>query len=122
MNTIAYILYLLITYFITVHVGLIFYRNGRVYILRMMHGDEKFTDFINRVLLTGYYLLNLGYAAVMIRFWKTLVTWVDVFTSIATMTGRIMLTLAIIHFLNMAAIILISHRHYPFVNNKNSDI
>jgi hypothetical protein len=122
MNTLAYILYLLITYFITVHVGLRFFRNGRVYILRLMHGDEKFADFINRILLTGYYLLNLGYAAVMIRFWKTLTTWEEVFTSIASMTGKIMLTLAVIHFLNMAAILLISQRHHPIVNNKNSDI
>jgi hypothetical protein len=122
MNTLAYILYLLITYIITVHVGLRFYRNGRVYILRLMHGDEKFTDFINRILLTGYYLLNLGYAAMMIRFWKTLTSFLDVLTSIASMTGKIMLTLAVIHFLNMAVILLISQRHHPIVNNKNSDI
>jgi hypothetical protein len=122
MNTLAYILYLLITYIITVHVGLRFYRNGRIYILRLMHGDEKFTDFINRILLTGYYLLNLGYAAMMIRFWKTLTSFMDVLTSIASMTGKIMLTLAMIHFLNMAVILLISQRHHPIVNNKNSDI
>lgn len=122
MNTLAYIIYLLITYIITVHVGLRFYRNGRVYILRLMHGDEQFTDFINRILLTGYYLLNLGYAALMIRFWKTLTSFIDVLTSIASMTGKIMLTLAVIHFLNMAVILLISHRHHPIVNNKNSDI
>lgn len=122
MNTLAYLLYLLITYVITVHVGLRFYRNGRIYILRLMHGDEQFTDFINRILLTGYYLLNLGYAAIMIRFWRTLTSFMDVLTSIASMTGKIMLTLAVIHFLNMAVILLISQRHHPIVNNKNSDI
>jgi hypothetical protein len=122
MNTLAYIIYLLITYIITVHVGLRFYRNGRVYILRLMQGDEQFTDFINRILLTGYYLLNLGYAAIMIRFWKTLTSFIEVLASIASMTGRIMLTLAVIHFLNMAVILLISQRHHPIVNNKNSDI
>ena len=118
MNTFAYLIYLFITYLITVHAGLIFYRNGRVYILRLLHNDEKFTDSINRILLTGYYLLNLGYAALMIRFWKTVHTWTEMTGSIATMTGRILLTLAVMHFFNMTVILLISTRHHHPVNNK----
>jgi phosphoglycerol transferase MdoB-like AlkP superfamily enzyme len=62
MNTIAYILYLFITYLITVRVGLLFYRNGRLFILDLLKGDVQLTDYINRILLVGYYLLNLGYA------------------------------------------------------------
>ncbi|MBL7739401.1 MAG: hypothetical protein JNK14_09285 [Chitinophagaceae bacterium] len=121
MNTLAYIIYLLLTYWITVHVGMIFFRNGRRYILPLLHDDERLTDFINRALLTGYYLLNLGYAAIMIRTWRTISTWQELVASISTMTGRIMLTLAVIHFFNMAMILLISRRHHT-ANNKNSDI
>ena len=122
MNTLAYIIYLFITYLITVHVGLIFYRNGRIYILRLLRDDERMTDSINRILLTGYYLLNLGYAALMIRFWKTVKDWPDLIASISSMTGKIMLTLAVIHFLNMAVILLISQHHNrnQIINNKNS--
>ena len=121
MNTLAYIIYLFITYLITVHVGLRFYRNGRIYILRLLHEDEKLTDFINRMLLTGYYLLNLGYAALMIRFWQTIKDWPELFASIGSMTGKIMLTLAVMHFMNMAVILLISHYHNrnQITNNKN---
>jgi hypothetical protein len=89
MNTLAYIIYLLITYLVTVHVGLAFYRNGRAYILNLLLGDEALTDSINRILLTGYYLLNLGYAAVMISFWKTIETYAELIASIGIMTGRI---------------------------------
>ena len=118
MNSIAYIVYLIITYLITVNVGFIFYRNGRLYILRLLHNDEKLTDFINRILLTGYYLLNLGYAALMIRSWKTIHTWTELVESTGAKTGKIMLTLALIHFFNMAVILLISHRHESIANNK----
>jgi len=111
MNTLAYIFYLFITYFITVRTGLLFYRNGRVYILTLLQGDGQLTDFINKMLLTGYYLLNLGYAATMIRFWKTIATFTELLTSIASMTGTIMLTLAVIHFINMTAIYFISKRN-----------
>jgi hypothetical protein len=117
MNTLSFIIYLLITWFITVHVGLIFYRNGKSYILNLLH-DEKFTLFINRILLIGYYLLNLGYVTMTLRFGKTMYTWADVLTSICTRTGKIMCMLGVIHFFNMAALLLISHYH-QHANNKN---
>lgn len=118
MNTLAYILYLFITYLITVRVGLIFYRNGRLFILNLLQQDVQLTNFINRILLTGYYLLNLGYAALMLRTWDTITTWTALLVSIGTMTGKIMLTLAMIHFCNMAAILLISKRNNHFINAK----
>jgi hypothetical protein len=119
MNTLAYILYLLLTYFITVHVGLRFYKNGKVYILNLLHHNEALTNFINRILLVCYYLLNLGYAAIMIRFWRTIHSWVDLFSSICIMTGRILLTLALIHFCNMTVIYILSKRKQLSIHHKN---
>jgi hypothetical protein len=111
MNTLAYIFYLLLTYIITLHVGLRFYHNGEAYILRLLKGDFKLTRFINKMLLVGYYLLNLGYAAMMLSTWKTLHSWTGMVLSVFTMTGRIMLTLAVIHFMNMTAIYIFSKNH-----------
>ncbi|WP_315824258.1 hypothetical protein [Paraflavitalea speifideaquila] len=118
MNIIAYIIYLVITYIITVRVGFLFYRNGRVFILGLLHNDVQLTDFINRLLLTGYYLLNLGYAALMLRSWETINTWTALLVSIVAMTGKIMLTLAVMHFCNMAVIYFISKRNDHFLNSK----
>lgn len=70
MNLLAYILYLLITYFITVHAGQMFYRNGIVYVLDLLDGNRQLADYINRMLLTGYYLLNLGYVALTLSEWR----------------------------------------------------
>src|SRR5262245_39530987 len=98
MNTLSYILYISITYIITVHVGLIFYRNGKIFILNLLHGDERLTHFINRVLLVGYYLLNLGYVAMTIQSFQTIETVTEVFSSVCSATGRIMLMLGVIHF------------------------
>jgi hypothetical protein len=114
MNTLAYILYLFVTYLITVRVGFIFYRNGRIFILNLLQQDTQLTDFINRILLTGYYLLNLGYAALMLRSWDTIHTWTALLLSITTMTGKIMLTLALIPFCNMAVIYFIGKRNHHF--------
>lgn len=117
MNTIAYILYFLITYFITVHTGLSFYRNGRVYILNLLEGNEVLTDYVNKLLLIGYYLLNLGYVALTMSEWERIDMLRDMITVIASKTGTIMLLLAYIHFVNMA-VILIAGRKQHKANQK----
>ncbi|MFM2361463.1 MAG: hypothetical protein RLZZ316_365 [Bacteroidota bacterium] len=111
MNSIAYILYLIATWLITVHVGWNLYKNGRIYILNLLHGDEALTDAINRILLTGYYLLNLGYATLMITQWQTIQTWATVISSICGMVGNILLLLAAIHFINMTVIFWLSKKN-----------
>jgi hypothetical protein len=118
MNVLAYIIYLVITYIITFRVGLLFYRNGRIYILHLLHNNEQLTDFINRVLLIGYYLLNLGYAALMISSWRTIYSIEVLIVSVITMIGRIMLTLALIHFLNMTIIYFVGTKHKYFNHYK----
>ena len=120
MNTLAYIIYLFITCLITIRAGLLFYRNGNIYLLNLLQGDEPLTQFINKMLLTGYYLLNLGYTVVMIRFWKTIHNPEEMIISIAAITGRIMLLLAMMHFFNMAVIYLMSKRNnHSLFNHKN---
>jgi hypothetical protein len=119
MNIAAYITYLIITYLITVKVGRVFYYNGRHYILSILNGDEQLTDFINKILLVGYYLMNLGYATIMLSFWKTIYTFTDLMVSVCTMTGRIVLSLAIMHFANMYAIVLIGKKQHLLTHHKN---
>ncbi|MCF6408073.1 hypothetical protein L3C95_34615 [Chitinophaga filiformis] len=111
MNTLAYIIYLFITYLITVRVGFIFYRNGRIFILDLLKNDVALTDAINRILLVGYYLVNLGYATLMISTWETILSWTELLVSITVMTGKIVLTLAIMHYCNMLVIYLMSKRN-----------
>ncbi|MBO9634220.1 MAG: hypothetical protein J7578_13980 [Chitinophagaceae bacterium] len=112
MNTIAYILYFLTTYFITVHTGLSFYRNGRIYILNLLEGNAALTDFINRILLIGYYLLNLGYVALTVNEWDEILNIRELITTLGFRVGMIMLILAYIHFVNMGVILYIGKKQH----------
>jgi hypothetical protein len=120
MNIVAYIIYLFITYIITVRVGKVFYKNGRHYILSIVHGDEQLTDFINKILLAGYYLMNLGYATIMLSFWKTVTSYADLIASVSSMTGRILLSLAIVHFANMYIISIIGKKQHLLTHHKKT--
>jgi hypothetical protein len=119
MNLTAYAIYILITYVITVHVGLQFYRNGRHYILALFQGNEKYTDHVNHLLLVGYYLVNLGYAALMISSWGEVVTITDLVNSLANRIGAIMILLAVLHYFNMTAIILLTKFNKHITNQLN---
>ncbi|MFT3932198.1 MAG: hypothetical protein QM726_01180 [Chitinophagaceae bacterium] len=119
MNTLAYIIYLFITYIITVRTGLVFYKNGKYYIIALVKGDESLANAINKTLLTGYYLLNLGYAALMLTSWQTVSSFTTLMSSVGMMTGKIMLTLGVVHFFNMAAIYYISKRNNHLINHTN---
>ncbi|SKD09586.1 hypothetical protein SAMN05660461_5475 [Chitinophaga ginsengisegetis] len=112
MNTIAYAIYLAITYLITVKVGWRFYRNGRVFILGLLEQNHTLADAINNILLVGYYLVNLGYATVMISTWDTIHDWTEMLVSITAMTGQIFLSLGILHCFNMLVIYIISKRNH----------
>jgi hypothetical protein len=54
--------------------------------------------------------MNLGYATIMLRFWKTITSWTDLIASVSNMTGRIILSLAVMHFINMYTIIIIGEK------------
>ena len=48
--------------------------------------------------------MNLGYATIMLSFWKTVASFSDLIASVCNMTGKIILSLAIVHFTNMIII------------------
>ena len=101
MNILAYIIYLVLSYWITVHVGWVLYKNGRIYILETLQHNEELTDTVNKILLTGYYLTNLGYAALMLSFWGQIETFTQLVESESIMLGRIVLGLALMHYFNL---------------------
>ena len=118
MNILAYIIYLLFTYLITVKFGKFLFKNGRIFILSILKDDEELTDFINKILLVGYYLMNLGYATIMLRFWKTIYNTTELVASVSTMTGRIVLSLAVMHYINMYAITIIGKKQLSIHHKK----
>jgi hypothetical protein len=102
MNATALILYFLITAYITIYVGKVLNKNGRFFLLEML-GEEKITDSVNRLLLVGYYLINLGYVTTMLTVRPPVNSMEDLISSLASSVGRIILTLGVIHYLNIAA-------------------
>ncbi len=114
-NLIGYAIYAIITYFITVRVGLIFHKNGYHYIKSGLE-DESIATSVNNLLLACYYLTNLGYIAVTIWFWDGIGSVNTLFESLSDNISNIVLLLGVLHFLNMLVIYMFSKKHYSYPN------
>jgi hypothetical protein len=108
LNISAYIVFTALMVFIIVYVGRYFYTNGRVFIVSLLNGNVSLADSINRLLLVGYYLLNIGYAFLKLKDWKKISTLEMWLSSLALNMGTLILILAFLHYVNMLAIYYIS--------------
>lgn len=105
MKIAALIIYLLITGYITIIVGQTLFKNGRHFLLQMLL-REDLTDAVNRILLTGYYLVNLGYVVIMLTKLPPISTPSDLISALSISIGRIMLTLGVLHYCNIAGAVV----------------
>jgi len=107
-NIIAYIIFFTAIFFITVKVGWVFYKNGEVYIKMLLPNESHLVQSINKLLLVGYYLLNLGYASVTLSFWEQVMTITQLCSVLFLKTGTIILFLALMHYFNLVWLLMYS--------------
>lgn len=108
-NILSYLVFSLISIYIIIWVGKLFHRNGRIFILSFFQQREEITDTTNNLLLTGYYLFNIGYAIIQISYWGEMENLMEVGNTVLQKTGLLLLLLAVLHYNNMLVIYLISN-------------
>lgn len=101
LNIIGYIIYLSITSIIIRNVGKLCYDNGNLFVSQLIPNHEDLCHQINKMLLIGYYLLNLGYCAMTIISWEKIQTSNQLIEIIATKSAIIILTIGFMHYINI---------------------
>lgn len=115
-NILSYGIYLGISCYITLYVGWRFYTLGAVYIQYLLK-EEKICRAINRVLLSCYYLVNMGYAAYCLSFWQPINTISQLFAFVSVRIGIIVLTLCILHYINLCVLYFLSKKQLTLKNS-----
>lgn len=100
-NLLTNLIYLTITGYITFWVGFQLYRHGRVYLCVLFPNKMEWCMMINRIMLMGYYLVNLGYLAISISLWPDIQTLRMGIETLVHYTGIILFILGILHCLNL---------------------
>lgn len=97
----AYLVYASASLALTVWVARTLHSNGRVFLVDAFHGNESLADSINHLLVVGFYLINIGYIALALKYGAKPY---DVQTAIeffSTKIGLVLLVLGAMHFMNM---------------------
>lgn len=94
--------YLAISIALTVWVARTLHRNGRVFLVDCFHGNTELADSINHLLVVGFYLINVGFVSLALRFGVAAATPQEALETLSTKVGLVLLVLGAMHFFNLA--------------------
>jgi hypothetical protein len=97
----SYIAYLLISIILTIWVARTLHRNGRVFLIDAFHGNEPRADSVNHLLVVGFYLINIGYVTLALKYGEKPTSLVEAIEFLSTKVGLVLVVLGVMHFFNM---------------------
>ncbi len=100
-TVITYVGYLIIAIPLTIWVARTLHKNGRVFLLKSMKGDESLADSVNHLLVVGFYLVNLGFVSLYLKLDQAVQQISGVFEALSAKLGVVMLVLGGMHFFNI---------------------
>jgi hypothetical protein len=98
---ISYLVYLPVTIMLTIWVARTLFVNGRIFLVEIFHQDLILADSVNKLLLVGFYLINIGYAVYTLKIWGTIENTQGVIETLSQKIGWIILILGGMHFFNL---------------------
>lgn len=103
MNTLGYtyLIYLGISVGLTAWVGRTLNRGGRVFLVDVFKGNTELADSVNRLLLVGFYLVNLGYVVLALKIGYRVTGAQEAIEALSTKVGLVLLVLGAMHFANL---------------------
>ena len=99
----TYALYLLISIGLTIWVAGTLHKNGRLFLVDAFHGNEPLADSINHLLLVGFYLINIGYVSLALKYGDKAASVQELLEVLSTKVGAVLLILGAMHFFNLYA-------------------
>lgn len=98
---ITYCFYLLITISLTIWVAHSLFKNGKIFLVDIFHGNREIADSVNNLLLVGFYLINLGYAVYTLQAQSDITNTQQIIEMLSIKIGLIILILGGMHFFNL---------------------
>ncbi len=97
----AYLAYLVISISLTIWVARTLVKNGRVFLVDSFLGNEQLADSVNHLLAVGFYLVNIGYVSLALKYGDKPADLAQAIESLSTKVGLVLLVLGAMHFLNL---------------------
>lgn len=101
LNLIAYFVYLPIVVFLTWYVAHVLFKNSKVFMQDIFNGKMDIALSTNKLFETGFYLLNLGFALVIMQIAELIADSRTMLEILSTKIGGFSIYLGIMLFLNL---------------------
>jgi hypothetical protein len=98
---ITYSIYLVISIALTVWVAQTLFKNGRIFLVDVFHGNAELADSVNHLLVVGFYLINLGYVSLMLKITDPVTSAQGSMEALSSKLGLVLLVLGAMHFFNL---------------------
>lgn len=97
----SYLLYLVIAGIVTIWVANTLFKNGRIFLIDIFHGNTDLADSVNKLLVVGFYLVNIGYTLLRLKIYEKVESYQQVIEKLGFKLGGIILILGAMHFFNL---------------------
>ena len=97
----TYVVYLIISVALTVWVARTLHRNGRIFLVDSFLGNEALADSVNHLLVVGFYLINIGYVTLALKYGAAATSTQEALEVLSTKVGLVLLVLGGMHFFNL---------------------
>lgn len=97
----GYFIYLPVALALTFFVSRTLFRNGKVFMLDIFKGREEIAGATNTLFETGFYLLNVGFALMILRLDSTVTTNQKLVEALSYKIGGFSIYLGLMLFLNL---------------------
>ncbi len=98
----TYIIYLGISVGMTVWVAQTLFKHGRIFLVETFAGKEPLADSVNHLLIVGFYLINIGYVTLALKYGVKPADLTGAIEVLSTKVGLVLLVLGFMHFFNLA--------------------
>jgi hypothetical protein len=99
MTNLAYALYLALSIGMTIWVARVLSESGEMFLIKCFGQDEALAKSTNRLLVIGFYLVNIGFICTRLDGWKA--GTIDLIPDVGSRVGLSILVLGAMHFFNM---------------------
>ena len=97
----SYLIYLALSIGVTVWVARTLQRNGRIFLVDSFLGNEPLADSVNHLLVVGFYLINIGYVALALKYGVKPRDMAEAIEYLSHKIGVVLLVLGAMHFFNI---------------------
>ena len=91
--SITYLVYLAVSVGFTIWVAQTLHRRGRIFLVETFKGNESLADSTNDLLVVGFYLINLGYVALALKYGVKPTNATESIEFLSTKIGMVLLIL-----------------------------